>query len=205
MLARDLQQGQGLAQQIGIMTPILVGLDGVRRMGKSLGNYIGISEPPYEMMKKFMQLPDAVMQMYFELLTDIPLDQVNTLLAGHPKEAKIAVARAVIGEYHGPAAGEEAATEWQRVISEKGMPEDIPAVSIPRSHLADGTIQAAKLIVLAGLCNTTSDARRAIAQGGAYIGENKVRIEQHDTLIRVEPGLLLWVGKKRVVRLDLKD
>ncbi len=205
MLARDLQRDQNLPQQIGVMTPILVGLDGVRRMGKSLGNYIGISEPPYEMMKKFMQLPDAVMRMYFELLTDIPLDQVNALLAGHPKDAKIALAKAVIGEYHGAKAADESAAEWQRVIGEKGMPDDIPTVSIPRSQLTDGRIQAAKLIVAAGLCKTTSDARRNIAQGGVYLGEHKDRIEQHDTPITVEPGLLLWVGKKRVVRLELAD
>ena len=67
-----------LPQQIGVMSPILVGLDGVRRMGKSLGNYIGISESPYEMMKKFMQIPDGVMRMYFELLTDIPLAEVDS-------------------------------------------------------------------------------------------------------------------------------
>jgi tyrosyl-tRNA synthetase len=205
MLARDLQRDQNLPQQIGIMTPILVGLDGVRRMGKSLGNYIGISEPPYEMMKKFMQIPDAVMRMYFELLTDIPLDQVNALLAGHPKEAKVALAKAVIGEYHGAVAADEAASKWQREIGEKGMPEDIPTVSIPRSQLTDGKIQAARLIVAAGLCNTTSEARRSIAQGGAYLGEKKDRIEQHDSPITLEPGLLLWVGKKRVVRLEIGD
>ncbi len=198
MLARDLQRDQGLSQQIGIMTPILVGLDGVRRMGKSLGNYIGIGEDPYDMMKKFMQLPDAVMRMYFELLTDIALDQVNSLLAGHPKEAKLALARAVIGEYHGPAAGDEAAAKWQREIGEKGMPEDVPAAAISRGDLADGKLQAARLLVAAGLCTTTSDARRAIAQGGAYIGEDKTRIDKYDALIAIEPGLLLWVGKKRV-------
>jgi tyrosyl-tRNA synthetase len=78
-------------------------------------------------------------------------------------------------------------------------------VSISISELSDGKIQAAKLIVLSGLCSTTSDARRAIAQGGAYTGENKERIEKHDALISVNPGLLLWVGKKRVARLELKD
>jgi tyrosyl-tRNA synthetase len=157
------------------------------------------------MMKKFMQIPDAAMPMYFELLTDIRLDQVAKLLAGHPKEAKIALAKAVICEYHGRKAADESAAEWQRVIGEKGMPEDIPTVSIPRSQLTGGKIAAAKLIVAVGLCNTTSDARRNIAQGGVYLGENKDRIEQHDTLIAVEPGLLLWVGKKRVVRLHLTD
>lgn len=205
MLARDLQRDQGLSQQIGVMTPILVGLDGARRMGKSLGNYIGIAESPYEMMKKFMQIPDAVMRMYFELLTDLPLEEVNSLLAGHPKEAKIALARSVIGEYHGTGEAEAAAAKWQREISEKERPADIETVSIPRSALTDGKVQAAKLLVLAGLCGTTSDARRAIAQGGAYVGETKDRIEKHDTLIAAERGLLLWVGKKRVVRLEVGD
>ena len=205
MLARDLQRDQDLPQQIGIMTPILVGLDGVRRMGKSLGNYIGISEAPYEMMKKFMQIPDTVMRMYFELLTDIPLDRVNSLLVGHPKEAKVALAKVVIGEYHGAKAADEAASKWQREIGEKGLPEDIPTVAIPRTQLTDGKMPAAKLIVVAGLCATTSDARRNIAQGGVYLGETKERIEQHDAVIAVVPGLLLWVGKKRVVRLELTD
>jgi len=205
MLARDLQRDQNLPQQIGIMTPILVGLDGVRRMGKSLGNYIGISEAPYEMMKKFMQIPDTVMRMYFELLTDIPLDRVNSLLVGHPKEAKVALAKVVIGEYHGAKAADEAASKWQREIGEKGLPEDIPTVAIPRTQLTDGKMPAAKLIVVAGLCATTSDARRNIAQGGVYLGETKERIEQHDAVIAVVPGLLLWVGKKRVVRLELTD
>jgi tyrosyl-tRNA synthetase len=203
MLARDLQHGQGLPQQIGVMTPILVGLDGVRRMGKSLGNYIGIAEKPYDMMKKFMQLPDAVMRMYFELLTDIPLSDVDHLLAGHPKDAKLALGKAVIGEYHGAAAGDEAAAQWQREIGEKGLPDEIPTAKIARAELSEGKLQAAKLLVVAGLCGTTSDARRAIAQGGAYVGEEKSRIEHHDTPIAVEPGLLLWVGKKRVVRLEV--
>jgi tyrosyl-tRNA synthetase len=205
MLARDLQREQGLPQQIGVMSPILVGLDGVRRMGKSLANYIGINETPYDMMKKFMQLPDAVMRMYFELLTNLPLDEVNRLLAGHPKDAKIALAKSVIGEYHAAPAAAEAADRWQREISEKEKPEDIATARIPRNELSDGKIPAARLIVAAGLCSTTSDARRAIAGGGAYLGEDKDRIEKHDTLITLEPGLLLWVGKKRVVRLEFGD
>jgi tyrosyl-tRNA synthetase len=143
--------------------------------------------------------------MYFELLTDLPLDQITALLAGHPKDAKIALAKSVIGQYHRPSAADEAAAKWQREIGEKAVPEDIPTVSLNRSDLADGKVQAAKLIVLSGLCDTTSDARRSIAQGGAYIGEAKHRIEKHDTLIAVEPGLLLWVGKKRVVRLQVDE
>lgn len=205
MLARDLQRDQGMPQQIGVMTPILVGLDGVRRMGKSLGNYIGIAEKPYDMMKKFMQLPDAVMRMYFELLTNVPLDEVDRLLAGHPKEAKLTLGKTVIGEYHGIEAGGEAAAQWQREIGEKGLPDEIPTATVRRGDLVEGKMPAARLLLATGLCGTTSDARRAIAQGGAYVGEDKGRIEDHNTPIAVESGLLLWVGKKKLVRVELAD
>jgi tyrosyl-tRNA synthetase len=206
MLARDLQRQQGISEQVGVMVPILVGLDGVRRMGKSLGNYIGISEAPYEMMKKFMQVPDAAMRMYFELLTDIPLADIEAHLAGHPKQAKIALATSVMNEYHGAAEAAEAAQRWQREIAEKEMPADVPAARLVRSTLEGGsTLKAANLLVAAGLCPTTSDARRAIAQGGAYMGENKERIDAHDAPIAVVSGLLLWVGKKRVARVELID
>ncbi len=203
MLARDLQRDQNLPQQIGVMSPILVGTDGTRRMGKSLGNYIGVGEPPFEMIKKFMQLPDAVMRMYFELLTELPLEQVESLLAGHPKDAKIALAQAVIDEYHAQGAGAAAAAQWQREIGERALPADIAAVSISRRELHEGTIPAARLLVLVGLCPTTSEARRAIAQGGAYLGEQKDRIASHETPVAVKPGLLIFVGKKRVVRVEL--
>jgi tyrosyl-tRNA synthetase len=204
MLARDLQRQQGLRQQVGMMTPILVGLDGVRRMGKSLGNYIGIGEAPYEMMKKFMQLPDGCMKMYFELLTRVPLDEVDRLLAGHPKIAKVALAEAVIAEYHPAEAAKEAAAQWQREVVEKSLPADIATVTIPAAEVQNGNIAAAKLLVLTGLCASSSDARRAIAQGGAYLGEDKSVISSHDAPVTLEPGLLVWVGKKRVVRVQVR-
>lgn len=206
MLARDLQRNESLPQQIGVMSPILVGTDGVKRMGKSLGNYIGISEAPYEMMKKFMQLPDGVMRMYFELLTDRPLVDVDALLAGHPKEAKITLAKSIITEYHDVAAADEAADRWQREISEKALPADIPVVTIAASTLAaDGTMGAAALLKAAGLVPSTSDARRSIQQAGAYMGEDKTLIQLHDQPIAVTDGLLLWVGKKRLCRVKLSS
>ncbi|HLQ43768.1 MAG TPA: tyrosine--tRNA ligase, partial [Planctomycetaceae bacterium] len=205
MLARDLQADQKLTPQIGVMSPILVGLDGVRRMGKSLGNYIGISESPFDMMKKFMQLPDSVMRMYFELLTDIPLAEIDVLLAGHPKTAKMTLAKAVIGQYHSAAEGEAAANRWQQEVGEGALPTDIPIVKLSRSKLTDGKLGAARLLVETGLTPSTSDARRAIAQGGAYFGESKTRIEAHDQMISVETGLLLFVGKKKFCRIELTD
>jgi tyrosyl-tRNA synthetase len=205
MLARDLQSTQHLSPQIGVMSPILVGIDGVRRMGKSLGNYIGISESPYDMMKKFMQVPDAVMRMYFELLTDIPLAEIDVLLAGHPKTAKMTLARTVIGQYHSAAEAEAAANRWQQEVGEGALPSEIPVVKLSRSKLTDGKLQAARLLADTGLATSTSDARRAIAQGGAYFGEGKTRIETHDQLIPVEAGLLLFVGKKKFCRVEITD
>uniref|UniRef100_A0A7C4QNC4 Tyrosine--tRNA ligase n=1 Tax=Schlesneria paludicola TaxID=360056 RepID=A0A7C4QNC4_9PLAN len=226
MLARDLQRepavcelaqqwmpetvrarrlpGGALPQQLGVMSPILVGLDGARRMGKSLGNYIGISEAPYEMMKKFMQLPDVVMRMYFDLLTDVPPAQVDALLAGHPKQAKLRLAQTVIGQYHGEAEAQAAAERWQREIGGGELPADIPTVAVPRNQLQNGGLPAATLLKLAGLAPSTSEARRLIGGGGAYVGDNLQPIATHDQFIPVTDGLLLKAGKKKLVRLTLR-
>ncbi len=205
MLARDLQRDQKLNCQVALMSPILVGLDGVKRMGKSLGNYIGISEPPYDMMKKFMQLPDNVMRMYFELLTDIDLAQVDKLLGGHPKEAKQALAKAIITEYHDAASATEAVERWEREVGQGALPEEIPVARISRKELSEGTIPARNLLKLAGLCPSSSEATRAISQGGAFLGEEKTRIQAPDEKIAVTNGLLLGVGKKRICRIELTD
>ncbi|WP_339728906.1 tyrosine--tRNA ligase [uncultured Gimesia sp.] len=206
MLARDLQKAQGLKQQVSVMSPILVGTDGVRRMGKSLDNYIGISEAPYEMMKKFMQLSDDSMPMFYELLTDFPLEEVKAILQGHPKEAKVQLAKAIISEYHDADAADESAERWQQEIGSGGKPSEIPVVKLSKSELSeDGTLPAANLLKQAGLCDSTSNARRSIQQGGAKMGEEKEKIETHDQAIPVESGLLLWVGKKRFCQIELVD
>jgi tyrosyl-tRNA synthetase len=205
MLARDLQRDAGLPLQIGVMSPILVGTDGTRRMGKSLGNYIGIADDAYEMMKKFMQLPDAVMRMYFELLTDLPLTEVDRQLAGHPKEAKVRLAKTVIDQYHPAGSGDAAAARWQSEIGEGALPSEIPTETIPRSSLSDGAMRADLLLKTANLVASTSEARRKIQEGGAYIGEAKTRIASHDQMIEVTDGLMLWVGKKKFCRVELKD
>lgn len=206
MLARDLQRDQNLNQQIGVMSPILVGTDGTRRMGKSLGNYIGISEPPYDMMKKFMQLPDAVMRMYFELLTDLPMAEADALLAGHPRDAKLALGRIITGQYHSEADADAAAERWVQEVAGHALPENIEQACVPPESLdGDGMLPAAKLLVLTKLCATTSDARRTIAQGGAYCGEALQRIATHDQKISIENGLLLKVGKKRLCRVVLAN
>ncbi len=208
MLARDLQLDQKLPQQIGLMTPILVGTDGTRRMGKSLGNYIGIAESPYDMMKKFMQLPDAVMRMYYELLTDLPLDQVEALLAGHPKEAKLTLGKTVIAEYHGLAGGEDAAARWQKEIGEGTLPTNLPEKVLSKTLLTpEGTVQAALLLKELGLRESTSKAMEAIAQGGAFfidLAGTRIPIADRKQFVTIQSGMIVGIGKKAVVKVVLE-
>ncbi|MDA1213888.1 MAG: tyrosine--tRNA ligase, partial [Planctomycetota bacterium] len=197
MLARDMQRDQKLAEQIGVMSPILVGLDGVRRMGKSLGNYIGIAESPYEMMKKFMQLPDACLRMYFELLTEVPLDEVNEILAGHPKTAKQKLASAIIGEYSSDDEATAAVEQWEREISQKEMPDDIEEISVKLSEPVSLVNLISKELKLTA---TNSDARRMITQGGVWINERGERHTDPHEMIAVTHGMIIGCGKKKIVK-----
>ena len=143
------------------------------------------------------------MKMFYELLTDLPLKEVTQILAGHPKDAKIALGKTVIEEYHTGEEADEAAARWEKEIGQGALPEDIPIRLLPLSELEDGKIMAVKLLNLLGLCNSSGEARRMIAQGAAYLGEDKARIEAHDELISVEDGLLVRVGKKKICRVDV--
>jgi len=216
MLARDLQRDQNLPQQIGVMSPILVGTDGQQKMGKSLGNYIGISESPFDMMKKFMQIPDATMGMYFQLLTNVSLEEIASLLDGHPKQAKIRLAKLVIAEYHNDQLADEAADRWQREVGGGELPTEIPTVTLNLSklatqlpqcqnELAQSRLSAAQLMKVAGLSGSTSDAMRLIAQGGlsVYDGDQPTTISDSKAILELKSGMLVKVGKKKIVRLEI--
>ncbi len=218
MLARDLQQDQGLPQQIGVMSPILVGLDGARRMGKSLGNYIGISETPYDMMKKFMQVPDDVMKMYFELLTPISLAEVDRIMAGHPKEAKMRLAQAVIGGYHSSEQAGEAVQRWQREVGAGELPADIQTVTLSLStlitqlpqcaaDLSQRKMNAAQLIKVMGLFPSTSEASRLIAQGAVsvYYNDQPTPVTDAKSVLALEDNMLVKAGRKKIARLKIEE
>jgi tyrosyl-tRNA synthetase len=228
MLARDLQKDSGVCdqgktfrpaavppvelkdsmqrQQLGVMSPILVGTDGTRRMGKSLGNYIGISEDPYEMTKKFMQLPDAVMRAYYELLTDVPYSEIDALLQGHPKEAKVRLGRLIVTEYHAAAAAEAAAARWQREIGEGALPQDLREATLSAGQLdADGCLGAPLLLKELGLVPSTSEAMRRIQGGGVFvlIGDDKMPLADKKANVKVVDGMIVRAGKKDVCRVRL--
>ena len=208
---------QGLSQQIGVMSPILVGLDGERRMGKSLGNYIGIAESPYEMMKKFMQVPDSVMKMFFELLTAVSLAEVETILAGHPKQAKTRLAKEVIAGFHSAEAADEAAERWQREVSGGELPADIPTVILSLSalatqlpqcaaDLAERKLSAPQLLKAMGLSPSTSEASRLIGQGGVsvYRDNQPTPVTDPKLPVPLEENMLVKAGKKKIARLSLQ-
>jgi len=205
LVARQLQPIRKQEPQVAITMPILVGTDGVRRMGKSLGNYIGVAADPDNMFGKVMSVPDEPMEQYFTLLTDLPAERIKELLAPgvNPRDAKEALGRAIVAQYHGEEAAERAAAEFRRRAS-GADPEDIPIAHLSADKLdAEGRIPAPLLLKELGLESSTSNARRVIAQGGFNIGPNREPITDPKALILVSDGLVARVGKRKIARIRL--
>jgi tyrosyl-tRNA synthetase len=205
LVARDLQALRELRAQVAMTMPILVGTDGHRRMGKSLGNYIGVAEDAESQFGKVMSTPDEPMRQYFTLLTELPLQEVDRLLAAgvNPRDAKEVLGREIVRQYHGEAAAEAAAQAFRRRASGED-PEDIPEVSLARSELdLEGRLPAPRLIVCLGLEQTTSNARRVIEQGGVTVGLNREAIRDVKSLVYVHDGLIVRVGKRKIARVKL--
>ena len=197
LVARDLQQEEGQRPQVAMTMPILVGTDGTRRMGKSLGNYIGVAESAEAQFGKVMSLPDEPMRPYFTLLTDVPLAEVDRLLAQgvNPRDAKEVLGKAIVAQYHGPEAAEAAADAFRR-RSQGIDPEVIPEANVP-----PGPITAPRLLVLLGFESSTSNARRTIEGGGFSIGPDRTVIIDPNATIDVADGLIVRVGKRKIARL----
>jgi tyrosyl-tRNA synthetase len=206
MVGRDLQRDQGQEPQICITLPILRGLDGHRRMGKSLGNYIGVGETAYDQFAKAMSIPDDLMREWFELLTDRPIDEINRLCSAqltHPKETKETLGKDIVSFYYGPDAADKAAAEWRHRFSERKDPTDIPPRSIPNNELVDGQLPAFKLLVLCGLAKSNNEARRHIQAGAMTIGEDRQKVTDPVANVTVTNGLIVRVGNRNVVQVKL--
>lgn len=207
LMGRQLQKEYGKDQQIAIMMPILEGLDGVQKMSKSLGNYIGIGEEPNEIYGKTMSVPDELMPKYYELVTNISNDELASLRKGledgsiHPRDAKMNLARTFVTMFHGKAAAEEAENHFKRVFQQRALPTDLPEVKVAAADLENGQIGIVKLLVNLGLTGSSSEARRMIQQGGVKINEQK--IEDVNTLVVVEDGMIVQVGKRKFAKVAL--
>ncbi len=208
LMGRDLQREFGQDPQVVVLTPLLVGLDGTEKMSKSLGNAIGITDPPEEMYGKVMSVPDPLIPHYLEFCTDVPLDEVHSVARGlaegtlHPRDAKARLAREIVTLWHGAKAAEAAEAAFRRVFVSKELPEQIPEGLISRDELVQGKARVGKLLVLLGLAESNSEARRLISQGGVSIDGTRVR--DINTEVVVQDGLILRVGRRRFAKVRLQ-
>jgi tyrosyl-tRNA synthetase len=206
MVARDLQQSQGVRPQVALTMPILVGTDGVRRMGKSLGNDIGIGLPANDLFGKLMSIPDEPLRQYFTLLTDVPLDEVDRLLGPgiNPRDAKETLAKTIISGLISQQDAEAAADEFRKRARGED-PNEIPGVELGRDQLdTEGRMLVTRLVVALGLESSTSNARRVIEGGGVTIGPDRSPVSDVKATIEVSPGLIVRVGKHKIARVVLK-
>jgi len=200
LVGRELQRAYGQSPQVVLTMPLLEGTDGVRKMSKSLGNYIALEDPPEEMFGKLMSISDTLMWRYYELLTT---EDLNSVKAMHPMEAKLNLASTIVARYHSPSAAADARAEFRQKFSER----EFPVESAERTVLSAEPMALVAVITKAGLAPSKTEARRLIAQGGVELDGEKVT--DGDRILPGEPGRehRLKVGKKRfaVIRFEAKS
>jgi len=203
LVGRELQKDFGQEPQVIITMPLLEGLDGVNKMSKSLGNYVGIAEPANEIFGKLMSISDDLMWRYIELLSFEPMSTVrkwrDEVAAGrNPRDIKVLFAGEIVARFHGGGASRAAREEFERRFRDGALPEDMPEVTL---QCADGTIVITQLLKQAGLAPSVSEAARLVEQGGVRL--NGERVE--DKALRLERGetLVAQVGKRRFARIRI--
>jgi tyrosyl-tRNA synthetase len=208
LVGRDIQREFNQEPQIIITLPLLEGTDGVEKMSKSLNNYIGIDESPQEMYGKVMSVPDNLMTRYFELVTDVSLNEIDKIKVGlvsndlHPRDVKKRLAGEIVTLYHGQSAAITAEEEFEKVFKNKLYPEEIKKLTLEKDDLKEGKIWLIKLIVLSGVIDSKSEARRLIEQGGVRINGEKVSDPHLD--LTVEEGMILKIGRLNFIKLIIK-
>ena len=198
---RDLQKNFGQEQQICMIMPILVGLDGVEKMSKSLGNYIGVKDTANDMFGKIMSISDELMENYYTMITEIPSEEITKIKENivngmlHPMEAKKQLGAEVVKIYHGEQAAVEARDWFENVFSKRNLDVELPEVEVAYNEI--GVIDL--LVKATELVKTTSEARRLIEQGGFKI--NDEAIKDVKATVKVESGMIVRAGKKKIVKI----
>ncbi|MCL2458127.1 MAG: tyrosine--tRNA ligase [Desulfobulbus sp.] len=201
LMGRDLQRSRAQEPQVVLTMPLLEGLDGVNKMSKSLGNYIGISEPPDSIFGKIMSISDHLMFRYYELLSDLPMAEIAILREQidrgqlHPKSVKVRLAKEMVARFHSPAAADEAEQTFEQVFARHELPDEIEEVRLVST---EDEIWLPKLLLDAGLVKSTSDGRRMIQQHAVSL--DGARVEDHNAVIPTKGTVLLKVGKRRFCR-----
>ncbi|PTP93188.1 tyrosine--tRNA ligase [Vibrio gigantis] len=200
LMGRELQKAAGQKPQAVLMMPLLVGLDGVKKMSKSAHNYIGISEAPSEMFGKIMSISDDLMWSYYELLSFRPLEEVAELKAGvdagkNPRDVKVLLAKEIIARFHSEADAEAAEQEFVNRFAKNQVPDEMPEFEF------EAGLPIANVLKEAGLVNSTSDAMRMIKQGAAKLEGEKIE----DSKFVPEVGTAVYqVGKRKFARITIK-
>ena len=198
---RDLQKNFGQEQQICMIMPILVGLDGVEKMSKSLGNYIGVKDTANDMFGKIMSISDELMENYYTMITEIPSEEIKKMKENiangslHPMEAKKQLGAEVVKIYHGEQAAVEARDWFENVFSKRNLDVELPEVEVEYNEI--GVIDL--LVKETQLVKTTSEARRLIEQGGFKI--NDEAIKDVKATVNVESGMIVRAGKKKIIKI----
>jgi tyrosyl-tRNA synthetase len=203
LVGRELQRSYGQPSQVVLTTPILEGLDGVQKMSKSLGNAIGIHEPPLEMYGKIMSISDQMMWRYYELLTDVQVPEIEKMKGeAHPMQAKKDLARRIVADFHSPEAAAQAGEDWAKQFQKDEVPEEVEEISVSLAEVGGSRdeqgrtlVRMDRLLVKCGLAESTTDAARKIKQGSVRV-DNLVQKEPRVALSGPLPArLTLRVGK----------
>ncbi len=201
LMGRNLQGSMGREKQIALFLPILEGLDGVEKMSKSLGNYIGVNEPAHVMFKKVMEIPDALIIRYFELVTDIHPNQIEELRkqmeqGRNPRDCKLELAREITGLYHSQEEIIKAEEYFQTVFQKGELPENMPVLDVPAENRS--LLALIPFLVKGGFIPSGSEFRRLVQQGGVQVNQEKA--DQLDSKLEGEE-IVLKIGKKKFVRI----
>lgn len=207
LLGRELQQTMGQEPQHVFFVPILAGTDGVRKMSKSLGNYIGVDEAPREMYGKVMSIPDSLMLEYYELVTDVSEEEIANIAAelrrpsANPMHFKKRLARTIVEEFHGNDAATDAESYFEHVFQTRRMPEDVPEITFPALERCGGLarIDLAPTLVRQGLVKSNSDFKRLVGQGAVELDGEKLS----STVASARSGSILKLGRRIFLRIRI--
>ena len=201
LMGRNLQREYGQESQVATIMPLLEGTDGVQKMSKSLGNYIGINEPPQEIFGKIMSITDDLMWRYYELCTDLSVAEITALRNGaksserNPRDIKAALAKHIVADFYSEAEARKAEEEFNAMFRNKQAPEDIE-----ERTLASASWKLPKLLVELGLVPSMAEARRVIEQGGVYVDSERRTQTDFEVVIGADHAVLVQVGKRKFVR-----
>jgi tyrosyl-tRNA synthetase len=208
LMGREVQRAYDQEPQLVLTVPLLEGTDGVRKMSKSLDNYVGLTEPPDEMFGKLMRIPDQLIGKFLRLTTPLESAEVEALEHGleagtvHPNEAKRRMAREVVDLYHGRGAGERAEERFNVMHREHEVPEDVPEVAVPDDAVRDGRVWLPRLLVELGRAESNAEARRLVEQGGVRLDGEQVLDPDREFERQALKGRVLQVGRRWFGRLS---